>query len=97
MQETQLLFLGQAGSREKEMATPSSIFALKNPMDRGAWKATIHGVLRVGHDLATKPPLYIYIYIYKIYNSNTINFIYFHRYHHVFFSSVVNIIGTWKF
>ena len=28
-------------------------------MDRGAWQATIHGVVRVGHDLATKPPLRI--------------------------------------
>ena len=25
-------------------------------MDRGAWQATFHGVERVGHDLATKPP-----------------------------------------
>ena len=25
-------------------------------MDRGAWQATVHGVTRVGHDLATKPP-----------------------------------------
>ena len=24
---------------------------LGNPMDRGAWKATVHGVARVGHDL----------------------------------------------
>ena len=23
---------------------------LKNPMDRGAWRATIHGIERVGHD-----------------------------------------------
>ena len=23
---------------------------------RGAWQATVHGVTRVGHDLATKPP-----------------------------------------
>ena len=29
---------------------------LENPMDRGAWRATVHGVARVGHDLATKPP-----------------------------------------
>ena len=29
---------------------------LGNPMDREAWKATVHGVSRVGHDLATKPP-----------------------------------------
>ena len=26
-------------------------------MDRGAWWATVHGVVRVGHDLAIKPPL----------------------------------------
>ena len=25
-------------------------------MDRGAWQATLHGVARVGHHLATKPP-----------------------------------------
>ena len=26
-------------------------------MDRGAWCATVHGIVRVGHDLATKPPI----------------------------------------
>ena len=25
-------------------------------MGRGAWRATVHGVTRVGHDLASKPP-----------------------------------------
>ena len=25
-------------------------------MERGAWWATVHGVARVGHHLATKPP-----------------------------------------
>ena len=30
---------------------------LENPMDRGAWQATVHGVARVTHDLATKPLL----------------------------------------
>ena len=29
---------------------------LENPMDRGAWRATVYGVARVGHDLGTKPP-----------------------------------------
>ena len=29
---------------------------LRNPMDRGAWRATVHGVSRVEHNLATKPP-----------------------------------------
>ena len=27
---------------------------LGNPMDRGAWQATVHGVPRVGHNLETK-------------------------------------------
>ena len=36
---------------EKEMATHSSI--LGNPMDRGAWWATVLGSKRFGHELAT--------------------------------------------
>ena len=38
------------------MAIHSSILALENPMDRGVWQATVHGVTRVRHDLVTKPP-----------------------------------------
>ena len=29
---------------------------LGHSMDRGAWRATVHRVTRVGHDLVTKPP-----------------------------------------
>ena len=30
-------------------------------MDRGVWEATVHGLARVGHDLATKlPPPYLH-------------------------------------
>ena len=29
---------------------------LENPMDREVWWATVHGVTRVGHDLATTSP-----------------------------------------
>ena len=25
-------------------------------MDRGTWRATVHGVVKVGHDLVTAPP-----------------------------------------
>ena len=33
-------------------------------MDRGAWRAPVHGIARVRHDLATKlPPPYIYVYL----------------------------------
>ena len=35
---------------------PLQYSCLENPMDRAAWQATTHGVARVGHDLATKPP-----------------------------------------
>ena len=35
---------------------PLQYSCLLNPKDRGAWQATVHGVERVGHDLATKPP-----------------------------------------
>ena len=34
---------------------PLQYFCLENPMDRGTWWATVHGVARVRHDLATKP------------------------------------------
>ena len=37
MEETQVESLGQEDPLEKEMATHSSILALENPMDRGAW------------------------------------------------------------
>ena len=29
---------------------------LENPMDTGAWQATVHGIAKVGHNLVTKPP-----------------------------------------
>ena len=39
-----------------ENGNPLQYSCLENPMDRGAWQATVHGDTRVGHDLATKPP-----------------------------------------
>ena len=41
---------------DKEMATHSSILAWRIPWTRGAWQATVHGVTRVRHDLATQAP-----------------------------------------
>ena len=35
---------------------PLQYSCLENLIDRRAWQATVHGVARVGHDLATKPP-----------------------------------------
>ena len=34
---------------------PLECSCLENPMDRGARRAPVHGVTRVGHDLRTKP------------------------------------------
>ena len=35
---------------------PTPVFLRETPQeDEGAWGATVHGVIRVGHDLATKP------------------------------------------
>ena len=35
---------------------PLQNYCLENPMDRGAWQATVHRTARVGHDSANKPP-----------------------------------------
>ena len=32
---------------------PLQYSCLETPMDRGAWRAIVHGVTRVGHDLET--------------------------------------------
>ena len=37
------------------ISNPLQYSCLENPMDRGAWQATVHGVTRVTHDV-TKPP-----------------------------------------
>ena len=46
MQETGVRSLSQEDAVEKEMATPSSILGLENPMDRGAWWAAVQGVAK---------------------------------------------------
>ena len=35
---------------------PLHYSCLENLIDREAWQATVHGVSRIGHELATKPP-----------------------------------------
>ena len=47
MWETQVRSLGWEDPLEELMATTlSSILAWRNPMDRGAWWATVHGVTK---------------------------------------------------
>ena len=38
---------------------PLQYSCLENPMDRGLWRASVHGVIRIGHDLVTKPEIWI--------------------------------------
>ena len=43
MQETWVRSLGQEDPWRREWQ-PTPVFFLDNPMDRGAWQATVHGV-----------------------------------------------------
>ena len=53
MQETWIQSLGWEDRLEKEVATHSSILVWKNPTDRGAWWATVHGVTESRTQLST--------------------------------------------
>ena len=44
------LILGSGRSPEGENGNPLQHSCLGNPMDREAWQAEVHGVVRVGHD-----------------------------------------------
>ena len=46
LQETGVRFLGQEDPLEKEMAIHSGILGLENPLDRGAWRATVYEVAK---------------------------------------------------
>ena len=48
MQETQIW------SPKEGNGNPLQYSCLENPMNKGAWRATVHGVARVGHSLAIK-------------------------------------------
>ena len=46
MQETWVLSLGWENPLEESMATHPSVLAWRIPMDRGAWRAAVHGVAK---------------------------------------------------
>ena len=50
------LIPGLGRSTGEGNGNPFEYSCLENPMDRGAWQATVHGVSRVRHNTATKPP-----------------------------------------
>ena len=51
-QETRVRSLGQEDSLEDKNGNPFQYSCLKNSMERFAWRATVHGVAKVGHDWA---------------------------------------------
>ena len=46
MRETSVQSLGWEDPLEEGMATYSNILAWRIPTDRGAWQATVHGVMK---------------------------------------------------
>ena len=46
---------GLGRSPEEGHGRPLQDSCLGNLMDRGAWRATVHGVARIRHNLVTKP------------------------------------------
>ena len=53
------LIPGSGRSPEEGNGNPLQYSCLGNPMERGAWRATVHRVARVRHDLVTKQQKYL--------------------------------------
>ena len=51
---------GSGRSLGEGNGNPNQYSCLGNSMDRGAWRTTVHGVARVGHNLVTKHQLLIH-------------------------------------
>ena len=54
---------GSGRSPGEAKGNPLQYSCLGNPMDRGAWWATVRGLQRVGHDLMTKQQLNCFLKI----------------------------------
>ena len=46
----------------RRQCTPLQYSCLENPMGGGAWKAAVHGVAEVGHDLTTSLSLFTFMH-----------------------------------
>ena len=67
MQETQVRYLGREDPLAKKMTTHSSTLAWKIPWTEEPDRLhTVHGIARVTHDLATKPPPIGEEYLYDV-------------------------------
>ena len=61
MFKTQVRSLGQEDPLEQGNDNPLQYSCLENPMDRKAWRATVHRLQRIEHDLATNTHVYFLI------------------------------------
>ena len=50
------MIIGSGRSTGERNGNPPQYSCLGNCTDRGAWRAAVHAVETVGHDLVTKPP-----------------------------------------
>ena len=57
------LIPGSGRSPGEGNGNPLQYSCLENSMDRGARQARVHGVVRVGHNLVTKPPPELFVYV----------------------------------
>ena len=70
------LIPGSGRSPGKRNGNPLQYSCLENPMDRGTWWATVHGVARARHNLATKLPpemkceVYVEAFFFCLWTSN---------------------------
>ena len=48
---------GSGRSPGEENGNPLQYSCLESPMDKGAWRAIVHGIARVRHNLSSKSPL----------------------------------------
>ena len=60
MQELQVRYLGWEETPGEEMATPLQYSCLENPMDRGAWWATVHEVTKSRTELSNLAHVHMY-------------------------------------
>ena len=68
------LIPGLERSPGEGIGNPLHYSRLENPIDRGAWQATDHGIVRVGHDLATKPlPATWWLFTLKLHKTQFFN------------------------
>ena len=70
MQETQGSIPGLGRFPGEGNSNPLQYSCLENPMDRGARQAMVHGVARVGQDLATKTTIVYLVSLFLFSNGN---------------------------